>query len=81
MGAHLEVVEIGHLGIGASMETNDLFNKGLVVALQLLTVFLQVEDGSALRLDLVDVEVVNASNFVAGLGTLNVLFLLSVARL
>jgi hypothetical protein len=48
MGAHLEAVEIGHLSIGACMETYDLLNKGLVIAFQLLTVFLQVEDGSAL---------------------------------
>ena len=63
------------------METNNLLGEGLVVPFEALAVLLQIEDGSALRLDLVDIEVVDAGNFVAGLGTLYAFPLLFVALL
>jgi hypothetical protein len=77
--ADFEVVEIVHLGLATVVETYDFLHEGLVVAIETIAVPLQVQNGATLRFHFVDVQVVNAGNFVTGLGALNVLALLEVA--
>ena len=64
MAADFEVSEVLHLGLGVAVKLEDLLHEILVSLLQLLTIFLEVEDGSGLRLDLVDVHVVDSGNGV-----------------
>lgn len=78
---NLEVVEVLHLLLGFLMQRNHLFDELFVVSLEALTVLLQVEDGSALRLHFVDVQVVDAGHFITGLGSLRHLFLFNSSLL
>ena len=79
--ADLEVRKVSHLCLAALMETNDLFAEGLIVAFKAVTVFLEIQDSSALGLDLVDVKVVDAGDFVASLSALHRLTLVEVSGL
>ena len=73
--------KVSQLGFAPFVEAYYFLNKGLVITLESLTILLQIENGSALRFHLIDVEVVDASDLVTGLGTLNTFFLLSVSLL
>lgn len=79
--ADLKVVEVCHLGVCALMEADDFFDKGFVVTFEALSVFLQVQDGSALRLHLVNVQIVDAGDLVTGLSALHTFSLLNVSCL
>ena len=63
------------------MEAYDLLNERLVVTIESLSVLFQVENGTTLRLDLINVEVVDASDLIARLRPLHILLLLRVALL
>ena len=81
MCSDFEVGKVGHLGFAPFVEADYFLNKGLVITLESLPILLQIENGSALRLHLIDVEVVDASDLITGLGTLNTFFFLSVSLL
>ena len=61
------------------MEANDFLDKGLVVSLEAFAVFFQVENGAALRLDLIDVEVVDAGDLIARFCPLHILLFLHIS--
>lgn len=63
------------------MEANDFLYEGLVVVLKSFPVLLQVQNGSTLRLHLIDVQVVDTGNFVASFGSFYVLLFLDISLL
>jgi len=77
----LKVIEVGHLGISTLVEADDFLNECLIVAFKTVTIALEVQNRATLRLDLVEVEVVDAGDLVAGLRALHILALLEVSRL
>jgi len=67
VGSALEMVKVLQLGLLFLMESEELSEELSIVAIDLFAVLLQVEDGATLRLNLLDVEVVNACNLVRSL--------------
>ena len=81
MRSHLEVGKVRELLLTSLMEANDLLDKSLIVAFEPLSILFQVENGAALRLNLIDVEVVDASDLVASLRSLNIFLLFRITLL
>ena len=79
VGSTLKVSEILELLIFLFMELQKFVQKLRIIAFNLLAVLLQVEDGTRLRLNLVDVEVVHARNLVRSLCALHSFALLLLA--
>ena len=70
MLSDLEVIKILQFGLALVVKLQKLTDKVRIVAGQLFPVFLQVEDGAGLALDLVNVGIVSPSDLIRGTGTL-----------
>ena len=81
MRTYFEVGKVLQFLIAPIVEAYDLFDECLIIAIESLSVLFQVENGTTLRLDLINVEVVDASDLVARLRPLHILLLLRVALL
>ena len=81
MRTYFEVGKVLQFLIAPIVEAYDLLDERLVVTIESLSVLFQVENGTTLRLDLINVEVVDASDLVARLRPLHILLLLRVALL
>ena len=81
MRTYFEVGKVLQFLIAPIVEAYDLLNERLIIAIESLSVLFQVENGTTLRLDLINVEVVDASDLVARLRPLHILLLLRVALL
>ena len=81
MRTYFEVGKVLQFLIAPIVEAYDLLDERLVVPIESLSVLFQVENGTTLRLDLINVEVVDASDLVARLRPLHILLLLRVALL
>ena len=81
MRTYFEVGKVLQFLIAPIVEAYDLLDECLIIAIESLSVLFQVENGTTLRLDLINVEVVDASDLVARLRPLHILLLLRVALL
>lgn len=79
VGSHLEVIEVLQLLILLLVELQQLLNEFGIVAFDGLSILLEVQNGSRLRLNLADVQVVDSSDLVGSLGTLDLLTLISLS--
>ena len=81
MGAHFERNVVLQLRVLLIVERKQFFDEFGVVAVQLLAVLLEVEDGPGLGLHLVQVQVVHSGNFVGSLRPLHRLALVHLSQL
>lgn len=63
MGANFEVIEVFKFLVFLLVKLEKLSQKICIVSIDSLTILFEVQNSSRFRLDLVNVEVVNASNF------------------
>jgi len=81
VGAHFERNVVLQLRVLLIVERKQFFDEFGVVAVQLLAVLLEVEDGPGLGLHLVQVQVVHSGNFVGSLRPLHRLALVHLSQL
>jgi hypothetical protein len=81
MDTNLKVIKVLHLVLSFGMEFDNVLHELFIISTELFTVFLQVEDGSSLALDLVNVSVVDTSYFVTELRPLVLLSLVCLSGL
>ena len=77
---YFEVGKVRQFLITPIVEAYDLLDERFVIAVESLPVLFQIENGTTLRLYLINVEVVDASDLVACLRALHILLLLHVSH-
>lgn len=75
MHTNLEALKIFHLLFMLVVEHDQLLHEFFVVAFELLSIFLEVQNGSRFALNFVNVIVVDSGNLVASLHSFDTLFL------
>jgi hypothetical protein len=81
MGTDFEAIEVFKLLVFLFVKFEEFSQKVGVISIDSLTILFEVQNSSRFRLDLVNVEVVDASNFKRSFGFLDRLALFSLACL